>query len=75
MNMCQDALKVKVINTTIYHTQQTMFRKYCFARALQGAYKAAVLDCNYRDDKVTIVIFVEMIRKSLVNCVTWTKKN
>ena len=37
LKTCQDALEVKVTNTAIYRTQQTMFQQDCFAHAIQDA--------------------------------------
>ena len=55
LKMCQDALEGKATNTAIYRTKKTMFRKDFFAHVLQSVWKAAVLDCKYKDDEGTIV--------------------
>ena len=69
-NICQDALEGKVKNSVVYYIQQTMFRKYCFVHVLQGACKAAVLDCKSEDDKGTIVVSIATVRTSLATFVT-----
>ena len=75
LNTCQDALERKVTNTAIYRTQQTMFQLDCLSHALQGACKAAVLDCKSKDDKGTIAVCVAIDQKIITNCVTWTKNS
>ena len=45
----QDALEGKFTNAAIYCTKQTIFWQDCFAHALQGAYKASILDCKSED--------------------------
>ena len=42
---------MKFTNAEIFCIQQTMFQQYCFAHALQGAWKAAVLDLKSKDDE------------------------
>ena len=75
LKTCQYSLEGKVNNTTIYHTQQTMFRQDFFDHVLQGAYKADVLDCKSKDDESTIVVCISTVQKSLMACVTLAKNN
>ena len=42
---------------------------------LQGAWKAADLDCKYEDDEGTIALWIVTVQKSLTTCVTLTNKS
>ena len=42
---------------------------------LQGAWKAADLDCKYEDDEGTISLWIVTVQKSLTTCVTLTNKS
>ena len=75
LKTCQDALDVKVTNTAIYRTQQTMFQKDCFAHALKDAWNADVLDCKSEDDEGIISVCIATVWKILTTCVTWAKNS
>ena len=77
LKTCQDNLDTLVSNADIFRTPKELFRQDCFAHALQGGCKSAILDCKSPESakEVEAIVCVSETRKRMQACITWTKKS
>ena len=71
LKACKNALDMSVTNSMVFGPMKRVFEQDCFAHALQGACKAAVLDVKSPDGSIS----VEKTRGVMQKCITWTKKS